>query len=695
MKAFLKTSVNGEKDITIDMKRILGKGAQATVHVCEVGNRKYAAKIFHQRSDFNDKKIEAMIANPPEKLEDFTAGILYPRYSWPLSIIENDNNLSIGYLMPLIDQAESFTLDHYYDKNLSQKLNSPDEVALSYKVEIAANLSSLMTDLHSHGHFFIDFKPQNIRVFKRTHAVTLIDCDGFSIQSYDGKRYPAELISTDYISPEAFKNNSVAKDLGINQDRYALATIIFQLLNGGIHPFQGVQTDALYAPTNDEKAALGLYPHGLTKNTRILPRSQSVHFCFDDTTRILFDKAFTGSQDSRPSSEEWAEHLTTLLQNKQLTRCEKNPFDIRHMRFLNKECPECAFQLAKAKKNNEKKPKARIDFDKLNQKINPVQTQSSLKKWNLPLSIGMFILVGVMAYGVISIFKNEVAFSPDHGSNIGEQYKLILTDKYLDKLKKIENIPLESKITPNVGKQPPERASKYLGLGWEIIEAKDAPYYPLAFKLNSQAYDLGYPEGASNLGYMYEYGLGVKQDYQKAAQWYRKTIEIGQPHSAQAELQLGKLISENKIPSSNRVREARMYFEAGIEVANNGNWLSSKDRYLKELGVALNNLNQKRDEPSNQIPINKKLEIKDLSSDEIISIESTCNQDRTLGGEKAYVSCIDRNLKLLELGPRVPSLSKLNADKKANIEAVCSQDKFLRGPAAYAKCVKNQLDTMR
>lgn len=695
MQAFLKTSVNGEKSITIDMKRILGKGAQATVYVCDVGNRKYAAKMFHQRSDFDDKKIEAMIANPPEKLEDFTAGVLYPRYSWPISIIQNSNNLPIGYVMPLIDQSESFTLDHYYDKNLGQKLNSPDEVALSYKLEIAANLSSLIADLHSHGHFFIDFKPQNIRVFKRTHAVTLIDCDGFSIQSNDGKRYPAELISTDYISPEAFRNKSVAKDLGINQDRYALATIIFQLLNGGIHPFQGIQTDTLYAPTNDEKAALGLYPHGLIKDTRIIPRPQSVHFCFDDETRALFDKSFTGDPNSRPSSEEWDKHLTLLLKNKQLTRCEKNPYDIRHMRFLDKECPECAFQLAKANKNNQNKPKAKIDFDKLNQKIKQAPIQSPSKKTNLPLSIGMVILVGIMAYGVISIFKDEVTSVSDKGSNIGEQYKLVLTDKYLDKLKKIENISLDTQAKYKSGIKIPERARKYVDLGWEIMEAKDVPYYPLALKLNTQAYDLRHPEGASNLGYMHEFGMGVKQDYQKAAQWYRKAIEMGQPHSAQAELHLGRLIADNKIPSTNRLREARMYFEAGIEVANNGTWPSSKDMFLKELGAALNKLNQKQVDPSNQPSSIKKLEIKDLSGDEIISLESTCNQDRTLGGEKAYISCIDRNLKLLELGPRVPSLSKLNADKKANIEAVCSQDKFLRGPAAYAKCVKNQLDTMR
>jgi len=133
MQCLLKTAVNGEKEVIIDFKSPLGKGAQATVYKSTVGGIRYAAKIFHQQSSFDDKKIVAMIANPPERLEGLTAGILYPRYSWPLSIIIGSNKLSIGYLMPLIDQAESFTLDHYYDKNLGKKLNSPDEVALCDK----------------------------------------------------------------------------------------------------------------------------------------------------------------------------------------------------------------------------------------------------------------------------------------------------------------------------------------------------------------------------------------------------------------------------------------------------------------------------------------------------------------------------------------------------------------------------------
>jgi len=213
----------------------------------------------------------------------------------------------------------------------------------------------------------VDFKPQNIRVFKRTHAVTLIDCDGFSIKSLRGKQYPADLLSADYISPEAYRNKSLPKDLGVDQDRYALAVIIFQLLNGGIHPFQGIPIEPLHANTNDEKAAEGLYPHGLIPHNKIIPRPQSVHNCINEKLRSLFDRAFMGISTSRPTANVWAKSLSLILKNKQLTRCEKFPYDIRHIRFIGKDCPECQFQKNKTpiKINKEvNKPQPKVTQNK-------------------------------------------------------------------------------------------------------------------------------------------------------------------------------------------------------------------------------------------------------------------------------------------------------------------------------------------
>jgi DNA-binding helix-hairpin-helix protein with protein kinase domain len=283
-----------------------------------------------------------MLENPPDDREVISHGQEYPQFAWPLFIIWDKTGNEVGFLMPLVDTHESFTLDHYYDLGLFKKLNSPDEAALSYKLEIAKNLSRLVADLHSHGHFFIDCKPQNIRVFKRNHVVTFIDCDGFSIMGKH-ERFPAELLSTDYIAPEAQRNNTPPANLDQFQDRYALAVILFQLLNRGTHPFQGVITDTDPSlNTNDEKAALGLYPHGIEAHPRIKPRPQSTHHLWREETRILFDQAFAyGSPVARPSAQEWARHFENLLATKSLVRCEKHPHDVSHMRFRNVHCAAC------------------------------------------------------------------------------------------------------------------------------------------------------------------------------------------------------------------------------------------------------------------------------------------------------------------------------------------------------------------
>ncbi len=365
MNYFLDRAVYRSNRLIVDVSKPLGKGAQATVYACKIDEKPYAAKIFHSSTHgLNVSKINAMIDNPPDVLEKVIDGVKYPKYSWPLALIRNQSNSFIGYLMPLVDLEDSFTLDHYYDSNLIKRLKSSNEAALSFKVEIAKNLAEIVADLHSHKHYFVDFKPQNIRVFKGTHAVTLIDCDGFSINGRENAKFPAELMSTDYIAPEVFKNKLPAQQLGEEQDLYALSTIIFQLLNGGIHPFQGILKNGLNAPTNDEKASLALYPHGIVPSPDILPRPQSVHASFLSDTRVLFDKAFVGPYLQRPTANMWFVHLSEILDAGKIVRCSKFSSDVKHMRFKNMDCPECHRQGAISV--TPQVPKSKIDYSRLN-----------------------------------------------------------------------------------------------------------------------------------------------------------------------------------------------------------------------------------------------------------------------------------------------------------------------------------------
>jgi serine/threonine protein kinase len=568
-----------------------------------------------------------MLENPPDDREVISHGQEYPQFAWPLFIIWDKTGNEVGFLMPLVDTHESFTLDHYYDLGLFKKLNSPDEAALSYKLEIAKNLSRLVADLHSHGHFFIDCKPQNIRVFKRNHVVTFIDCDGFSIMGKH-ERFPAELLSTDYIAPEAQRNNTPPANLDQFQDRYALAVILFQLLNRGTHPFQGLLTDnSLSFNTNDEKAAAGLYPYGMVPNPRIKPRPQSTHHLWCEETRILFDQAFAnGSPVARPSAREWADHFESLLTTKSLVRCEKYPTDVSHMRFRNMRCSACYLKALPifvpptvGSKQPEQtviapRPGATKPTPAAKQTLQSTYKPPSSNNTSVSLGFGSFVgaIILIIIYGIY--FSNNssppaqtttsaraitsakttypiVEFAQDalasqNLASIADSAPIDL-GMYSSLINATRSIAREERGTYPSGHQYRRQATEYLRVGWQPIEKKESNYYALAYWANYQALRLGHPEGASNLGYMHELGLGVPVDYEKAAYWYIKAITMGQPHSNQAEFHLASLLQEGKLGSVD-LDSARQLFFAALEVSRNGNWKSDIETKAIDEGIREN-----------------------------------------------------------------------------------------------------------
>ena len=245
------------------------------------------------------------------------------------------------------------TLDFFYDRDLIVLRNLQDECSLTVRLTIGRNLCALLSDLHTHGHCVVDFKPQNIRVFRRAHTVALLDCDSFRITGKDMRIFPATNYSSEDIAPEGLNNPIGPAALSEGQDRFAVAIVLFQLLNNGIHPFQGILLDGADAPTTDEKIRGGLYAYGTTPHNSIRPLPQSIHGCFDRATRRLFDHAFTATKSlDRPTAFAWREHFDHLLEGRQLERCARHPNDPNHIRFPGMPCGVCHFEgvIAKARK---------------------------------------------------------------------------------------------------------------------------------------------------------------------------------------------------------------------------------------------------------------------------------------------------------------------------------------------------------
>jgi serine/threonine protein kinase len=347
------------KPIVIDHSKQIGEGATASVYRVSFNNELWAAKIYKPDRVLAVEKLEAMLLAPPAeliKLEDSQAFI---QYTWVKFLLKDAGKGLVGFLMPFVDQQSTNSLDTYYDPVLIKRLAGNNPSALSLRLEIAKNLSELIANLHELGHYFIDIKPQNIRVYKDNNKVVLMDCDGYSIKNHHGSpaRFPADLISTDFIAPEVLKNHLSPKSLGEDQDRYGLAVILFQLLNRGTHPFQGIVTSPhIQVNTNDDRAALGLYPYGITPNRSVKPRPQSIHDLLLTQTRVLFDQAFTSLE--RPTAREWQNHFETVLSDRLMVRCKLHPNDVRHIHFKDLGCIGCKID-SQVKASNKASTKVR------------------------------------------------------------------------------------------------------------------------------------------------------------------------------------------------------------------------------------------------------------------------------------------------------------------------------------------------
>ncbi len=336
---------------------LINKGGAAGKIYASIDHPEYVAKIFHDRnkSKTNREKLEAMLENKPNIEPIVKEGKTYVQIAWPEAVLEDEEGFCVGYLMPFINTNDAVSLDHLMQKAVRQK----QHLSESYedRINAAFNITAMVASLHQCGHYIIDLKPTNVSVYKENMAVAMFDCDGFSIKGPD-TRYPAEYVSEEYIYPEGMKQNP--EDMGEEQDKFALAVIIFRLLNNGIHPFAG-------SPRKKDGPMLDIqtrieqyhYPCGIWLDSYQAPNPYSMHEYFSSETLKLFDRAFM-KNGKRPSAKEWYIHLQKL--SKTLKKCKKNP---NHAYFTAKGCGLCAMEekfahhLADLKKEKQEPQKIR------------------------------------------------------------------------------------------------------------------------------------------------------------------------------------------------------------------------------------------------------------------------------------------------------------------------------------------------
>lgn len=297
------------------------------------------AKIYHADVDhpLYERKIAAMLGLSPElpPLGDGTRR--YVQIAWPSALLRDGNGRFLGFLMPALDIAATSELELILMERQARAAGLP--TGLGARITLAANLSAVIAELHRQHHFVVDLKPVNLRFYRQSLYMAMLDCDGFSIQGR-GERFHAPQFTIDYLAPE-FQKNGIRKASEEPQDRFALAVIVFQLLNFGIHPYSGRPASDRVPTDLPGRIAGHWYGYGVSANGSIAPNPSSGHVAMPTELRLMFDRAFGRNAALRPAAAEWSSLLRgyATRSSRRLATCSKQT---AHQHFAGYACAACA-----------------------------------------------------------------------------------------------------------------------------------------------------------------------------------------------------------------------------------------------------------------------------------------------------------------------------------------------------------------
>jgi hypothetical protein len=293
------------------------------------------AKVYHQPTAGHVAKLEAMLANPPADPMTARGGI---SIAWPVDRLwtVDEPARCLGYLMPRVDQARPL-FDVY---NPGTRLQVCPLFHHGYLLRTARNLAAAVRAVHERGHVIGDLNESNILVNSMA-LVTLVDTDSFQVR-HQGRVYRCPVGKPEYSPPELQQARFADFDRGPEQDAFALAVLIFQLLMQGIHPFAGRFTGQGEPAPLEERIAAGHWPYARSRPVPYAPNPHAPPFDVlppgvQDLLRRCFEEGHVRSV-VRPDAAGWQEVLQRA--EEELTTCPVSSQHVYHRGLA--ACPWCA-----------------------------------------------------------------------------------------------------------------------------------------------------------------------------------------------------------------------------------------------------------------------------------------------------------------------------------------------------------------
>jgi len=326
--------------VTIDEPTLLGVGGEARVYGIKEASG-LAAKIYRDPTPERAAKLAVMLASPPE---DPMKAEGQPLIAWPVDVLRATDGKKdvVGFLMPRVHGAKPVS-DYL---NPRERRRQCPGFNYHYLVRTARNMAAAVQALHARGYVVGDLKSSNIYVSVQA-LVTLLDTDSFQVaDDREGKLYRCGVGTPEYTAPEVLAQLRRGRryqeiQRTVEQDSFALGTLIFELLMEGTRPFDGVFGGADEPPAYEQRIEGGHFPHPKGRSGMCRPKPGAPVFgMLHPRVQELFLECFVEGHkvpEARPDGRRWQQALDEV--EAELVPCAVNA---SHRYWVNGGgCPWC------------------------------------------------------------------------------------------------------------------------------------------------------------------------------------------------------------------------------------------------------------------------------------------------------------------------------------------------------------------
>jgi DNA-binding helix-hairpin-helix protein with protein kinase domain len=261
-------------------------------------------KLFKESNrSVKAEKVAAMLQLVGEQNTGFA--------TFPLTLVMDHSAQVVGYAMPKVMQSEPI---NDLLSNQMRKKTFPDS-DYRFLVRVALNTARAVATIHKFGCVIGDINSSGIFV-SQSGLVTLIDADSFQF-SIGGRVFPCTVGTGEYTPPELQGVDFRQVERTQDHDAFGLATMLFQILALGRHPFAGVRRAGEGRIEDDIKSYD--FAYSVTRTTALTapPKTKRLTDTHPELAK-LFEATFDPvSRGKRPSAVEWVQILEMYEQSLQ------------------------------------------------------------------------------------------------------------------------------------------------------------------------------------------------------------------------------------------------------------------------------------------------------------------------------------------------------------------------------------------